>query len=338
MFKLAPFISAPSDSLDMQTLGAAVSMIAYVLVIMIFLICLRRLLAAEPLCSKRTRLFLLVYITLMFFLATLALVQEFLYFSETIFPSSGSSDPINSHSSSLSKIFDVPITLPFAIWGADAFMIWRCAMLYQGISPAPRAGILCLLSTLLLLSLGGGICVFVQPIFVVINGIVFLIILTTFVNVVLAVLIVFRLVHHEKYLRKSLGVVQGSPYTRVMVMCSESCALVIVASLLFVGLYYRSASNAFLIPLLLLPYICVISPLLIIYRVAQGRAVTTLRPSQIITPDIEGLILASSRFDGVEGAGVASQNNDSRTGAPIVTSPPPALLSNRASQSIQPHA
>jgi hypothetical protein len=57
----------------------------------------------------------------MFLLATSSFIQEFSYFFSIIFPKSDSAAPLSS--SAKYKLFDAPIALPFAIWGADAFMV-----------------------------------------------------------------------------------------------------------------------------------------------------------------------------------------------------------------------
>jgi hypothetical protein len=47
----------------------------------------------------------------------------------------------------------------------------------------------------------------------------------TSVNIILAVLIIFRLVYHRRCVRNTLGVEHGSPYTNIITMCAESSAL-----------------------------------------------------------------------------------------------------------------
>ena len=106
-------------------------------------------------------------------------------------------------------------------------------------------------------STGSGIVSLIHPLIGHMNGIVFIIIFTTAVNILLSGLITVRILHHEKVLRKLLGIRQVSPYTRVMAMCIESCSLIIFTSILFLCLYYSNVRNGFLIPLLLLPHVCV---------------------------------------------------------------------------------
>ena len=128
-----------------------------------------------------------------------------------------------------------------------------------------------------------------------------LIAFSTLVNIILALLIVLRLVHHRRHIRKVLGVEHGSLYSKVITMCVESSALIVIFSGVYTALIFEQAHGS-LIPFLLLPHICVgnlefrcastidflfamlsqvISSLLIVYRVAKGRVMTTtLQPSE----------------------------------------------------------
>jgi hypothetical protein len=62
--------------------------------------------------------------------------------------------------------------------------------------------------------------------------------LSALVNIILAVLIVSRLVYYRRYVRDSLGVQHGSPYTNIITMCVESSALMAISSGLHTILYF----------------------------------------------------------------------------------------------------
>jgi hypothetical protein len=64
--------------------------------------------------------------------------------------------------------------------------------------------------------------------------------LSTLINIILAVLVVSRLVYHRRYIRNTLGVDHGSPYTNVIIMCVESSALMVIAGGLYNSLYFGS--------------------------------------------------------------------------------------------------
>lgn len=81
--------------------------------------------------------------------------------------------------------------------------------------------------------------------------------MTTAANIVLSSLITGRILYYERRVRKSLGVFNDPAYKRAVTICVESCALIVVVSVLFVILYYADTHSAFLFPLVLLPHVCV---------------------------------------------------------------------------------
>ncbi|KIM47151.1 hypothetical protein M413DRAFT_270415 [Hebeloma cylindrosporum] len=181
----------------------------------------------------------------------------------------------------------LPITLPLSIWGANGFMIWRCAISYQDTSNILRIPINVLLLLLSLVSLGCGVMVLVNG--ALVSSAVF-ILLSLLVNIILAALIVSRLIYHRKRLRKALGEEHGSPHINFMTIFVESAALIVILSFTYTVLAFtQRGPDAYraLIPLLLLPHICVISPFLIVYRLVMGRAIApTLPPSQQVKAQI----------------------------------------------------
>ena len=80
--------------------------------------------------------------------------------------------------------------------------------------------------------------------------------LSTFSNIIFAVLIASRLVYHRRYIQNTLGVEHGSPYANVITMCVESSALMVIASGLYTILDLMSMDGAsFMVRIL--PHICV---------------------------------------------------------------------------------
>ncbi|KDR73845.1 hypothetical protein GALMADRAFT_592405 [Galerina marginata CBS 339.88] len=67
-----------------------------------------------------------------------------------------------------------------------------------------------------------------------------------------------------------------SVYSRIMVMCIESCALIVVVGVAYTVIFLNNFPGLE-IPLYLLPQICVISPLMIVYRVAHGKDATSTK-------------------------------------------------------------
>ena len=149
--------------------------------------------------------------------------------------------------------------------------IWRCVVLYQDVAKGPRILVVVLLSLLSIISFGmspslrlalqlvhevqgsGGMMLLGLT-----SGSFFtmvIVLLTTLVNITLALLIILRLIHHQRHIRKILGAQHGSPYSKIITMCVESSALIIFSGVCSV-LIFEQPYGA-LIPFLLLPHICV---------------------------------------------------------------------------------
>ena len=296
------------------------SAIAYGIVIVLSGNCILLLRKKRAIYSNRMRHFLPIYVTVMFLLSTEALVQSIWLLRSTIFEGKG-----------LPFIGVSPLAIPLTIWGADGIMvsiifltrtdilmrfqlqIWRCVILYQDVARGPWILVIVLLSLLSAVSLGRSIFKFSFPLAqeTPVCGVMMflryphqpLIIFSTVVNIILALLIIHRLVHHKQYIQKVLGAEHGSTYSKVIAMCIESSALMVIFGSICIVLGSLNENGLF-IPLLLFPHTCVsglkfydaclrifvrnvilfqvIPPLLIIYRVANGRgATTTLRLSEV---------------------------------------------------------
>ncbi|KDR71332.1 hypothetical protein GALMADRAFT_144022 [Galerina marginata CBS 339.88] len=281
-------------------LGTAIAAVAYGIVFALTVKCIWLLIKTEHIYSNRMRWILIIYIVTMSSMSTASMAIEMPVIRNQILNRTSPSNIANNLAED-----DVPLLLPFAIWGADGFMLWRCLVLYQDTSKVARVALFCVLGFVSVASLGGGVIFYTSPVIVVQARLIacahygygtttidLLIIATPIVNSMLAGLIVGRLLYHQWYLRKVLGAGHASSYTRIMVMCIESSALIMVNSTVAVigNCFFTQAATiqgsmlaSFVayIALLLLPHICVISPFLILYRVAQGRAATVLPNSEI---------------------------------------------------------
>ena len=80
--------------------------------------------------------------------------------------------------------------------------------------------------------------------------------LSAFVNIILTVLIVSRLVYHRRYIQNTLGVQHGSPYTNVITMCVESSALVVISNGLYTILHFVGGYGEVFM-CCIIPHICV---------------------------------------------------------------------------------
>ncbi|KIM43523.1 hypothetical protein M413DRAFT_382906 [Hebeloma cylindrosporum] len=275
-------IPGADSYLEFKMLGTMISAITYGIVIVLSGNCFLLLQRKRGIYSNRMRLFLLIYVTIMLLFSTSAIILSILGITLLIFRDVNVPLPIDLPL----LITYSPAMLPLTMWGADVFMIWRCVILYQDVARVPRILVIVLLSLLSILSLGSGVMTFIalttDPIFTRV-----LIMCSTLVNIVLAALIILRLIYHQRHIRKVLGMAHGSPYSKVITMCVESSALIVIFGGVYTVLAFEQGNGSVLIPFLLLPHICVISPLLIVYRVAKGRAVTTtIHPSEQATAQI----------------------------------------------------
>lgn len=135
MFKFTELIPGPDQSPTLQTMATSLSMIAYSFVIVLLVDCTRRLLKADYIQSKWMKPFLFLYLIIMVLLSTLTVVQETVYISKDGKPDSTSRLTGTSQPAVLFGIFDVPISLPFTIWGADIFMVFTSLRLHLMIIP-----------------------------------------------------------------------------------------------------------------------------------------------------------------------------------------------------------
>ncbi|KDR67711.1 hypothetical protein GALMADRAFT_161496 [Galerina marginata CBS 339.88] len=259
-----------SPVFEKYTIGLLLSAVAYGFALSLYISCIRGFLKGENGYSNFARRVLVIYTSLMLLLGTMGLLETFFIIMTNVF---------KLDQSLLRLDINIFLVVPFTIWGADGFMVWRCAMLYQNLRPLPRAALLCFLVLLCLISLGSGIATFFglgknREI-----SALTLLASSTIANISISALIVLRLLHHQRYVQKVLGTASGSVYTKIMTMCVESCSLIAVFDILSFGLYWTTMLRGTIIPISLLPQVCVISLLLLVDRVARGReARDTPRP------------------------------------------------------------
>jgi len=304
---------------QLTLLATVISAGAYGIVVSLYFRSFRALMNAGKRYSKRKRHILFTYITAMTLLSTLALVQEI---SASIF------DLSLLGVMSLSSLIQLSSwVLPFTIWGADGFKMWRCAALYyEGVPQRSRLTLLCLLCFFGLISSVGGIILLAAP-FLHRHAVplgflatpVFLISVSAISNVTLSLLITLRILHHQVHIRVALGASHGSLYTRIIVMCVESCSLIVVPALVYIVLHFTEAKGS-QIPLFLLPHLCVISPLLIVCRVVEGRDASTTFNRTEVADDALNQIESDIHFTISPAVGVRELSKEGHPGNhPIVS-------------------
>ncbi|KAF8812848.1 hypothetical protein BYT27DRAFT_7182300 [Phlegmacium glaucopus] len=280
--------SAPnSNTNELWMIGIILSAVIYGGILSLSISYVPLLLTTSQNVSRRIRNFLLVYTTFMVAISTLYLSTTTVALTQNIFREDGPNPRLFVQI----RILDLTcITL--ANWGADGFMLWRCAMLCVGVSQRRRIALIAVLVLLALLSLASGIVNITIGTTLPVTGV------TVVLNIFTAIMITFRIIHFERYMRKAIGMERNSPYTMVVIICVESSALIIVFSLIYLILDARqdwyvnteyskylkdNSGNPSYVPLQLLVNIYVLSPLLIIYRVTRGKPATVReQPSESV--------------------------------------------------------
>lgn len=258
--------------------------------------------------SNRMRWFLIVYTISMFMLSTAAFVQTAAFVMHFAFDGAFMS-PHNFVESN-TPLF-LPLTVwgadsmmvrprsmsPSINTHSHYYIqIWRCIILYGNASRGRRVIINCTLAIMSLISIGelarthasgkyltfttgSGVLYYILPTMTPfysnspLFAIMITISVTTFVNVVLTSLIAYRLLRHQNAMRRVMGAQYGSPYMRLIAILVESCAFIVFTGIVYLVLFAVDREHGTIIPMLILPQVCVISPIMIVYAVGKGKAI-----------------------------------------------------------------
>ncbi|KAJ3502548.1 hypothetical protein NLJ89_g8839 [Agrocybe chaxingu] len=222
--------------------------------------------------------FFLPYILWMFLLSTLAVVCSCIALVDVLFPPPGGAGEVMTRFVRFGGV----VSLVVASWTADALVIWRCVILYEDASRAVRFSVDILLCITALISLGLGLTYLATSLTDLNKFMLIFVLATSICNSIMTTLIVLRLSYHQRFIQKALGSEYGSPYARVMVMCVESAALIVVFNLAHVCAHFNSNIGLVLSHQLLV-HVYGISALLILYRVLSGR----IRGGEITSDEIK---------------------------------------------------
>ncbi|TFK51122.1 hypothetical protein OE88DRAFT_1595175, partial [Heliocybe sulcata] len=227
------------------------------------------------------RSFWLFYITLLFVFATIYVacgikLSEMLWIDDRNFPGG----PVQFQNTLFSNYVQLLLSSSYNVmtFMADGLLVYRCFLMYSGSSARWIAAMPFLLY---LPSTATSIVMLYQASRPESNvwaqsaanyGILFWSLSST-LNILASILIVGRIYFLKKQLNNALGADHAQAYTSASAMFLESAALYAITSIVFVGTYARN--NWFqniVVPVL--GQITCIAPLLIILRVAYGRAYT----------------------------------------------------------------
>ncbi|KAF9000100.1 hypothetical protein BDQ17DRAFT_1360107, partial [Cyathus striatus] len=263
-------------------IGGIFNGITYGGVVTLTIFCLQLLWRNEGLSERSPKnLALISYVALMFFLATLILASN----TYNIFHGVNSIAKYNIVNT-LGRMGDVCYVL--SNWGADALLIWRCMVIYKGCR-FPRLVVTSVPTILFLASIGTGIAFLCFPPG---TGDILLVgktgdpetvqsihaSVTLALNVAVTFMIISRLLLYRRRIVRVLGKEHGTPYTGIIAMIIESQVVVVVAGLLLV-----IEGSATVLVYQLAAQVQILAPLLIIFRVAQGKAWSSGTYGQVTT-------------------------------------------------------
>lgn len=149
----------PGDGiyLELWMIGVILSAFVYGGVVFLSLSYLPFLLKTSNDTSPRKRNFLLVYVTCMVAISTIYTITISVALTRNIFRVGEFADHGGTTVYLFQNGFVGAWCVIFASWGADGFMLWRCAVLHEGISRGRRITLLVVLIFLALASFGSGL-------------------------------------------------------------------------------------------------------------------------------------------------------------------------------------
>ncbi|KAF5330501.1 hypothetical protein D9619_005409 [Psilocybe cf. subviscida] len=268
-------------------IGVIISAVLYGMAVLISVVCVRLLISSKQIYHSKRRLFALcLHNGLMLVCGTEALVSEcWLTVQaierklslEMISAAASLADPGIVSTSSSVRVNLSPIVLPLTVWGADGFLIWRCLVLYKGVRGFHRVMLYVFLGSLALMKLIGGCILYYytspsHPSVFPVQLLVFS--LTAVGNILVSAVIAARLLYAERLstaFRSPDSTRADSPYIRALVICVESSGLIAIVALVGVVATITLPHEYNQIIPMIFPQLCVISPLLIVYRIALGR-------------------------------------------------------------------
>ncbi|KAH0831246.1 hypothetical protein J3R83DRAFT_13860 [Lanmaoa asiatica] len=293
--------------------GAIVTAILYGIIVVLYLMCARSLWGQirSRDGAQTKNWFFFIYVNFIFALSTLYVaanskITQLGFIDHRDYPGGPSAYEINTSSPPLNTAFVV------SNWCADALMIWRCVVVYRD-SKFHRivTGFGCLM---FLASVGKRLFHWVDPpsplwVFAVTGSLWVIIVsqpaqsatgwmsfsflfpylsVSLAINIFICILTVLRLLYHRACISRVLGPGYGMLYTSFAAMIVESAAVYAICSLLYLVPYAINSplANAFM---QILGEAQVIAPLLIIYRVSEGKAWTREMATRLATPGSQAM-------------------------------------------------
>ncbi|KAF8870903.1 hypothetical protein CPB84DRAFT_1738241 [Gymnopilus junonius] len=271
------------DSINLVS-STTVASTAYGMMVTLYLICCYYLKLQMTHQKQRGRsIFFICYISAMFIFGTIYIVTttqattvSYVYYAD--FPGG----PSNYNNLVL---FSAPVgivnTISYVLanWLADALLLWRLLVLYQGTRESYKNLVVAFPALIYLGSLAMGFMFIIQT--SVPNGSLWAngeinfalpyFVLSVSMSVIATGLMLWRVLSFKKRIEQVLGAEQSGPYVSISAILVESCALYATFSLIFIILFATNNPIQYVF-LSALANVQIIAALLVIFRVSQNKA------------------------------------------------------------------
>ncbi|KZT71138.1 hypothetical protein DAEQUDRAFT_707469 [Daedalea quercina L-15889] len=258
--------------------GALLSKIANGVELALFVMCFHILVRQMNRHNKKSSTYLLSFITIVFILGTLFTGGNTKFTQKAFvgyrdFPGGPRAFQEADFSDPVDEIANVSWVV--SNWLMDMFLVWRFVIIYRSVTRQWIWLLLALPCLMLLASIGLGIADLVgitnsSP-FAILNVSLSYYVMSLSLNVIVTILIAGRLLVFRYQTRRLIGAYHTSTYTNVIAILVEIAALYSLFVILFIVQFGLGSpfANIFL---QVVSQIQTISSLLIIFRVARGRA------------------------------------------------------------------
>ncbi|KAJ7219750.1 hypothetical protein C8J57DRAFT_1095158 [Mycena rebaudengoi] len=265
--------------------GAFLGSVAYGMATILFMVSVRLLWIARKGGNKTRNLGLMVYIIIIFILSTLYTAGLLEFTQESFIDGRNIEGGPNAYES---VMYSIPIdmlanvTLVILAWMCDIINVWRCYVIYLG-ARIPSYVVLAIPGLMYLSTMVMGILWLKQVAAPAaspwdalgVNWTIPYFIMSLALNLLVTILIVARLLVCRAKINKVLGKKHGAQYTSLAAMIVESASIYSTFSLLFLVPFAINTPTSLALSQLFLQALSpvqVVSTLLIIFRVAQGKS------------------------------------------------------------------
>ncbi|KAH7884134.1 hypothetical protein F5I97DRAFT_1898759 [Phlebopus sp. FC_14] len=283
--------------------GVVVSAVAYGITVSLYFMSFHLLVRAKNRVEFKTRLPLLIYITVSFLLGTLFMFALAAFTQMAFIDNRNYPGGPNAYENNM---FSIPVddsgnaAFVLSNWLSDALLVWRFKVIYQGCR-VPTWIVMLFPGLMLAGSVAMGVMFLIQVSTTnpyVTNGINFTLpylSISLALNIILTIAIVLRLLSFRRHVVSALGPNYGTEYTSVAAMIVESAALYSAVSITFLVLFGigNAVSQVFIQSL---NQFQTIAAFLIVFRVAQGRGWTEGTSTRVMTAQRLPVELNKMRF------------------------------------------